>query len=80
MADRRPCGYDFFTLAALFPFVLLVIASFTDNKWATVNGFSFFQSLSLEAPTRILPIPWETIRTGLPDDDYCHRCGDCAEH
>ena len=30
------------TLLALIPFILLIIASFTDNQWATVNGFSFF--------------------------------------
>lgn len=51
----------FFTLAALFPFVLLVIASFTDNKWATVNGFSFFpKAWSLEAYAYIAN-SWETI-------------------
>ena len=29
-----------FTALALIPFILLIIASFTDNQWATVNGFS----------------------------------------
>lgn len=29
-------------LGALLPFILLVITSFTDNDWATVNGFTFF--------------------------------------
>lgn len=39
-----------FTLCALFPFVLLIIASFTDNTWATVHGFSFFpEAWSLSA-------------------------------
>ena len=30
------------SLAALLPFVLLIIASFTDEKWALANGYSFF--------------------------------------
>lgn len=33
-----------FTIAAVLPFVLLIIASFTDNNWATINGFSFLPS------------------------------------
>lgn len=40
----------FFTVGALLPFVLLIVASFTDNQWATVNGFSFLPGkLSLDA-------------------------------
>ena len=40
----------FFFLCALLPFLLLVISSFTDNRWASVNGFSFFPGKwSLEA-------------------------------
>lgn len=31
-----------FSLMAVIPFILLVIASFTDNQWAIVNGISFF--------------------------------------
>ena len=35
---------------ALVPFVLLFVASFTDNKWAIANGFSFFPEVwSLDA-------------------------------
>lgn len=42
------CGFA--ALCAILPFILLAIASFTDNKWATENGYSFFpQKLSLEA-------------------------------
>ena len=32
------------TLAAIVPFVLLIIASFTDNNVAITEGFSFFPS------------------------------------
>ena len=40
----------FFSVCALLPFILLIVASFTDNQWATVNGFSFFPGkLSLSA-------------------------------
>ncbi|MCI2048561.1 MAG: carbohydrate ABC transporter permease [Lachnospiraceae bacterium] len=31
-----------FSLAALLPFILLVVASFTDENWALANGYSFF--------------------------------------
>jgi putative aldouronate transport system permease protein len=42
------CGTAAF--CAVVPFILLAIASFTDNKWATQNGYSFFpQKLSIEA-------------------------------
>lgn len=38
------------SLIVLLPFMLLMIASFTDNAWATANGFSFFpEEWSLEA-------------------------------
>ncbi len=40
----------FFSVCALLPFILLIIASFTENNWATVNGYSFFpKKWSLEA-------------------------------
>ena len=49
------------TLSALLPFILLVIASFTDNNWATVHGFSFFPAKwSLEA-YRYISSSWATI-------------------
>ena len=42
------CGL--FALMALLPFILLIVASFTDNGWATANGFSFFpKEWSLDA-------------------------------
>ena len=31
-----------FTLCALLPFILLIIASFTDETAAVTNGYSFF--------------------------------------
>ena len=38
------------SLIVLLPFLLLIIASFTDNTWATANGFAFFpKEWSLEA-------------------------------
>ncbi len=43
------------TLAALLPFILLVIASFTDNEVAIKEGFSFFPSgWSVDAYTYIV--------------------------
>ena len=30
------------SVLAVAPFILLLIASFTDNEWATANGFTFF--------------------------------------
>lgn len=53
------CGL--FALMALLPFILLVVASFTDNAWATANGFSFFpKELSTEAYSYIAA-QWDTI-------------------
>lgn len=49
------------SLMAIVPFVLLIIASFTDNQWAMVNGISFFpKEWSLDAYRYILN-EWETI-------------------
>ncbi len=49
------------TILALIPFILLIIASFTDNQWATVNGFSFFpEKWSLEA-YKYIAASWATI-------------------
>lgn len=40
----------FATACAVIPFILLIVASFTDNDWASVHGFTFFPGkLSLEA-------------------------------
>ena len=51
----------FVSLAALLPFVLLVVASFTDNDWAVANGFTFFpKEWSLDAYLYLVN-SWETI-------------------
>ena len=48
-------------LMAILPFILLVMASFTDNEWAVANGFSFLpKELSLEA-YRYIGVRWEMI-------------------
>ncbi|MCD8232275.1 MAG: carbohydrate ABC transporter permease [Clostridiales bacterium] len=48
----------------LIPFFLLIVASFTDNNWATVNGFSFFpKEWSVVAYTYI-STQWATIGRG----------------
>ena len=53
------CGV--LALLALLPFVLLIVASFTDNGWATANGFSFFpKKWSLDA-YRYIAAQWGTI-------------------
>jgi ABC-type sugar transport system, permease component len=53
-----------FTIGALFPFVLLVIGSFTDNTYAMTNGFSFFpKKWSTEAYEFILT-KWGMIGHG----------------
>lgn len=50
-----------FAALALLPFILLIIASFTDNQWATVNGFSFWPAKwSLEAYNYIAS-SWKSI-------------------
>lgn len=50
-----------FSVLAIAPFVLLVVASFTDNVWATANGFSFFpKQWSLDA-YRYIVGSWKTI-------------------
>lgn len=49
------------SLLALLPFVLLVIASFTDNQTAIVNGYTFFpEKWSLEAYEYIAR-EWATV-------------------
>lgn len=43
------------SLIVVLPFLLLIIASFTDNAWAMANGFQFFpKKFSLEAYKYIL--------------------------
>lgn len=49
------------SLLAILPFFLMVIASFTDNTWATQNGFSYFPSkFSLEA-YKYIGVQWGQI-------------------
>lgn len=50
-----------FALAAIIPFVLLVIASFTDNQWAMVNGFSFFPKKWSISAYSYIANEWMTI-------------------
>jgi putative aldouronate transport system permease protein len=48
-------------LCALAPFVLLVVASFTDNAWATAKGYSFFPGkFSMEA-YRYIAVRWDQL-------------------
>lgn len=50
-----------FSLMAVIPFVLLLIASFTDNQWVMVNGITFFpEEWSTNAYKYILN-EWGTI-------------------
>jgi len=50
-----------FTLGAIIPFILLIIASFTDNNWATVNGFSFFPGKWSVAAFEYIAASWKVI-------------------
>ena len=53
------CGL--FALFALLPFVLLIVASFTENSWANANGYAFFPGAwSLDA-YRYIAVQWGTI-------------------
>ena len=53
-----------FCILVIVPFLLLIIASFTDNKWAASNGFSFLpEKWSLEAYSYIAH-QWATIGRG----------------
>jgi putative aldouronate transport system permease protein len=48
-------------LCALLPFILLGIASFTDNTWAAANGYTFFpEKWSLEA-YRYIGVQWNQL-------------------
>ena len=61
MADRCPYSHDHRKLLAILPFILLVIASFTDNQTALVNGYSFTpEKWSLEA-YQYIANEWATI-------------------
>ena len=50
-----------FSLLAIAPFILLLVASFTDNNWATLHGFTFFpEEWSIDAYAYISS-SWKTI-------------------
>lgn len=49
------------SLLALLPFLLLVMASFTDNQWATANGFSFFPGKFSMSAYAYISNQWSTI-------------------
>lgn len=50
-----------FSLCAIIPFILLVIASFTDNQWALVNGISFFPKKWSTSAYGYIANEWATI-------------------
>ena len=50
-----------FSLLAIVPFILLVIASFTDNQWALVNGISFFPKAWSTTAYEYIGNEWATI-------------------
>lgn len=55
------CSCVLFSASAIIPIILLIISSFTDNEWASQNGFSFFPAkFSLEA-YRYIAIQGDTI-------------------
>lgn len=53
------CGL--FALAALLPFILLFVGSFTDNAWAGANGFSFFPKEWSAKAYQYIVVKWELI-------------------
>lgn len=51
----------FLAILALLPFVLLIVGSFTDNTWATTNGFSFFPGKWSLAAYQYISNQWPVI-------------------
>lgn len=51
----------FFSICAIVPFILLIIASFTDNQWALVNGISFFPEKWSVSAYQYIANEWQTI-------------------
>lgn len=49
------------SLLAILPFILLIIASFTDNSWAVANGFSFFPDKWSADAYLYIANKWNTI-------------------
>ncbi len=54
----------FFSVLVVLPFLLLLIGSFTDNQWATVNGFSYFPGKLSLAAYQYIATSWSTIGRG----------------
>ena len=50
-----------FSVLALIPFILLIVASFTDNNWAILNGFSFFPKEWSLGAYKFIMNSWKTI-------------------
>ncbi|MFV0467136.1 MAG: carbohydrate ABC transporter permease [Lachnospiraceae bacterium] len=50
-----------FSIAAILPFILLVVASFTNNQWATTYGFSFFPKAWSTDAYLFIANQWQTI-------------------
>lgn len=48
-------------LLALIPFILLIVASFTDNSWALANGFSFLPGKWSADAYLYIANQWQTI-------------------
>lgn len=48
-------------LLAILPFILLIVASFTDNAWATANGYSFFPKVWSFEAYRYIFAQWDVI-------------------
>ncbi len=46
---------------AILPFILLILASFTDDSWASVNGFSFFPKEWSLTAYKYIAMKWGTI-------------------
>ena len=50
-----------FTLAAIIPFILLIVSSFTDNAWVSANGFSFLPGAWSMDAYRYIGLKWTLI-------------------
>lgn len=48
-------------ILALAPFLLMIIASFTEERWATTNGFSFFPGETSLLAYRYIAMQWSLI-------------------
>ncbi len=50
-----------FGFLAVMPFILLIIASLTDNDWALANGFSYFPERWSTAAYQYIAVQWAII-------------------